>query len=62
MRMVVKGVVDAGFTTTVHPAARAGPTFVPINVIGKFQGTIAPVTPTGCFKTIPYILLSGNGT
>src|SRR5881296_2621144 len=47
MRMVVKGVVDAGFTTTVHPAARAGPTFVPINVIGKFHGTIAPVGVSG---------------
>src|SRR2546425_372598 len=54
--------IDAGFTTMVHPAASAGPTFVPISVIGKFQGTIAPHTPTGCFRTIPYILLSGSGT
>ena len=62
MRVVVNGVVDAGLTTTVHPAAKAGPTFVPISVIGKFHGTMAPVTPTGCFNTMPYILLSGRGT
>src|SRR5262249_49077155 len=62
MRTVVSGVVDAGLTTIVHPAARAGPTLVPIRVMGKFQGTIAPHTPTGCFKTSPYILLSGSGT
>ena len=57
---VVSGVEDAGFTTTVQPAASAGLVLVPINVIGKFQGTIAPQTPTGCLITIPYIFGSGN--
>ena len=59
---VASGVVEAGLTTTVQPAAIAGPTFVPISVIGKFHGTIAPQTPTGCFTTIPYIFGSGSGT
>ncbi len=31
---VESGVVDAGFTTTVFPAASAGPIFVPISVSG----------------------------
>src|SRR5262245_48962626 len=62
IRADVNGVVDAGFTTTVHPAANAGPTFVPINVMGKFHGTIAPATPTGCLRTMPYIFVSGRGT
>ena len=37
--------------TTVHPAAIAGPTLrVPI-AIGKFQGVIIRLGPTGCFMT-----------
>ena len=35
----------------VQPAARAGPHFLVIIAIGKFQGVIAAQTPTGCFKT-----------
>ena len=31
---VASGVDDAGFTTTVLPAASAGPIFVPISVSG----------------------------
>ena len=33
-RRVASGVDDAGLTTTVFPAASAGPIFVPINVSG----------------------------
>ena len=37
--------------TTVQPAATAGPTLrVPI-AIGKFQGVIIRLGPTGCFIT-----------
>ena len=53
MRIVVSGVVEAGLTMTVLPAASAGPTFVPIKVMGKFHGTIAPQTPTGRRITMP---------
>src|SRR5699024_12420967 len=45
--IAVKGVAEAGFSTTVHPAANAGATFLVIIAIGKFQGVIAPTTPTG---------------
>mmetsp|Transcript_11098 Transcript_11098/g.19329 ORF Transcript_11098/g.19329 Transcript_11098/m.19329 type:complete len:269 (-) Transcript_11098:300-1106(-) len=45
-----RGVDSAGFSTTVHPAASAGATFRVIILIGKFQGVIAPTTPTGCFR------------
>ena len=38
-----------GFNTTVQPAASAGATLRAIIAIGKFQGVIAPTTPTGCF-------------
>lgn len=31
------GVSSAGFTTTVHPAARAAPTFLVIMALGKFH-------------------------
>ena len=45
------GVCCAGFITIVQPAATAGPTLrVPI-AIGKFQGVIIRLGPTGCFIT-----------
>ena len=37
----------AGFNTTVHPQASAGPSFHDASSNGKFQATIAPTTPTG---------------
>jgi hypothetical protein len=43
----VYGVSLGGLMTTVHPAARAGPTFLVIMAAGKFQGVIMPHTPTG---------------
>ena len=41
------GVCSAGFMTTVHPAASAGPHFQATIRIGKFQGITCPTTPTG---------------
>ena len=41
------GVSSAGFSTTVHPQARAGAIFQTAFISGKFQGTITPTTPTG---------------
>ena len=62
MRIAVSGVELAGLTIIVLPAASAGPILVPINVIGKFHGTIPAQTPNGCLMTIPYIFPSGSGT
>jgi hypothetical protein len=53
VRSVASGVVEAGLTMMVLPAASAGPTLVPISVSGKFQGTIAPHTPIGWRITSP---------
>ena len=39
--------VSAGFSTTELPVARAGAIFQAPIISGKFQGTIAPTTPTG---------------
>ena len=49
--MADKGVSGAGFKTTVQPAASAGPSFLVIMDEGKFQGVMAPTTPTGCETT-----------
>ena len=42
-----QGVSGAGLSTTVHPAASAGPIFAKLIWWGKFHGVIAPTTPTG---------------
>lgn len=42
-----RGVCSAVFMTTVHPAARAGPSFQACIARGKFHGMIWPATPTG---------------
>ena len=44
---VASGVVEAGFSTTVQPAASAGHTLLAMSVSGKFHGVIATTTPTG---------------
>ena len=41
------GVVSAGFSTTVFPAASAGAIFQASISSGKFHGMIWPATPTG---------------
>ena len=50
--MAVSGVSSEGLRTTVHPAARAGATFLVTIDMGKFQGVIAATTPMGCLSTI----------
>ena len=46
-RSALSGVSSAGFRMTALPHARAGATFHAAISSGKFQGTIAPTTPTG---------------
>ena len=46
----VSGVSSAGLSTTVLPAASAGPSFQAAIVSGKFHGTISPTTPSGSRK------------
>lgn len=48
----VNGVSPGDFATTVHPAARAGATFLVIIAAGKFQGVMRPQTPMGCLIVI----------
>lgn len=44
-----RGVISAGLSTVVHPAASIGPSLVAARSNGKFQGTIYPTTPIGYF-------------
>ncbi len=57
MRSAVSGVCSAGLSTTVQPAARAGPSFHAAIIMGKFQGMICPHTPTGSLRV--YTCMSG---
>ena len=43
----VRGVSLAGFSTTVQPAASAGPIFRVAIAAGKFHGVANKATPTG---------------
>ena len=52
IRMAVSGVISAGFSTTVLPAAMAGAKPQPAMGIGKFQGTMMPTTPRGSWKVM----------
>src|SRR5699024_11678057 len=45
--IVVNGVFTAGLHIIVQPAANAGAILRVIIAAGKFQGVIAPTTPTG---------------
>ena len=45
------GVNGEGFSTTVLPAARAGPTFHRLRKNGKLNGVTAATTPTGGWRT-----------
>ena len=49
------GVKSEGFSTTVHPAARAGPTLSRLTKKGALNGVIAVTTPRGerCDDTCP---------
>ena len=44
---MLRGVVGAGLSTTVLPAASAGPIFQIAMTSGKFHGAMLPTTPTG---------------
>ncbi|MBB6549504.1 hypothetical protein HD593_004299 [Nonomuraea rubra] len=46
-----QGVSGAGLSTTVLPAASAGPSLARVIWCGKFHGVIAPTTPTGSRST-----------
>ena len=47
IRVAFHGVSGAGLSTTVLPVARAWPSLVIVTSNGKFQGVMAPTTPTG---------------
>ena len=49
-RSAVSGVISAGFSTTVLPAASAGANPQPAIGIGKFHGTMIPTTPIGSWN------------
>ena len=55
----VSGVSSAGLSTTVQPAARAGPSLRVAIAAGKFQGVTRTLTPTGWWET--RILLAPDG-
>ena len=57
--MVVNGVILAGLTTTVQPAANAGAIFLVAMANGKFHGVIRKHGPTGCLDTSMAPLPSG---
>jgi hypothetical protein len=46
-RVALHGVSGAGLSTTVQPAASAGPSLARLIWCGKFHGVIAPTTPAG---------------
>ena len=51
MYSAVSGVSEAGLSTTLHPAASAGPIFRVAMAAGKFHGVTSTDTPTGCRVT-----------
>jgi hypothetical protein len=51
------GVSGAGFSTTVQPAARAGPTLARLIWVGTFHGVIAATTPTASRRTVRRLLI-----
>ena len=50
IRSAVSGVCSAGLSSTVQPAASAGPSFHAAISMGKFHGMICPHTPTGSWR------------
>src|SRR5699024_1874712 len=49
--------LEDGLKTTVHPTDIASAILRVIIDTGKFQGVIAPTTPTGCFITFTTLFL-----
>src|SRR5881628_576924 len=58
----VSGVAEAGLSTTVQPAARAGAILRVTIVAGKFQGVTAATGPIGCRSTQVRLPACGDGT
>src|SRR3982751_501885 len=56
------GVCDAGLKTTVLPQTSAGMIFQDGIAIGKFQGVIIELSPSGCRTDIANLLRSSDGT
>jgi hypothetical protein len=56
----VSGVSDAGLSTTVQPAARAGPILRVAIAAGKFHGVTRAETPTGREVTIVRVPPAGD--
>src|SRR5690606_6864483 len=52
-RYVLTGPSGAGLSTTVQPAASAGPIFNDAVATGPFQGMIVATTPTGSRTSTP---------
>ncbi|MDT4871645.1 hypothetical protein FQZ97_1067850 [compost metagenome] len=59
-RNALNGATSEGFSTTVHPAARAGATFAATWCRGKFQGVMQATTPTGSRVISEFLTLSGS--
>ncbi len=51
------GVSGAGFSTTVLPAASAGPSLAMLRYSGKFHGVIAVTTPTASRRSMRLYML-----
>ena len=51
MAIALSGVLLAGFTIIVQPAARAGPSLRVIMADGRFHGVMAALTPMGWRST-----------
>ena len=60
-RSARNGVSSAGLSTTVLPQTSAGQSFQDGIAIGKFQGVIAPTTPTGIRTLIMNLSRSSLG-
>ena len=58
-RIAVSGVTSAGLSTTVLPAASAGAKPQPAMGIGKFHGTMMPITPSGSLNVTSRPLATG---
>src|SRR6202012_5592442 len=56
-RVAHDGVSGAGLSTTVLPAARAGPSLARLIWCGKFHGVIAPITPTASRAIVRCVLM-----
>src|SRR5215204_1779860 len=61
-RTMARGSCGAGFTTTVLPIARAGPSFPAMLTSGKLYEVMHATTPTGARCTTPPMIPPGVAT